>query len=91
MSEDITEFFRRSWRWKKAVFEGSLIVFIGLGSIWCATVQSWDAQFVESLRWWNWTFIIVSMLVNACKDVLSFTNKTFHVEQERINKSVITP
>ena len=55
-----------------------------MGSIWCATVQSWDAQFVDSLCWWNWSFIIVSMLVNACKDVMAFTNKTFHNEQEKI-------
>lgn len=64
------------WQWRLAIAKCSLYVFIGMGTIWCATVQSWDPDFVANLRWYNWSFIAVSMLTGACKDVISFMDKT---------------
>lgn len=65
-----------AWQWRLAIAKCALYVFIGMGNIWCATVQSWDPEFVAGLQWYNWSFIAVSMMVGAGKDIISFIDKT---------------
>lgn len=77
----------KAMAWRVAILKCSLYVIIGAGSIWCATVQSWDGDFVSSLRWWNWSFIIVSLVVNACKDIITFIDKTHQVEGDKIKQA----
>lgn len=83
----MSRFIKATWQWRLSIVKCSLYVFIGMGTIWCATVQSWDPDFVAGLKWYNWSFIAVSMLVGACKDIITFIDKTHATESDKINNS----
>lgn len=80
-------FVHAAWAWKLSIAKCALYVFIGMGTIWCATVQSWDPEFVAGLQWYNWSFIFISMFTGACKDIISFIDKTHAQETTRIDQA----
>lgn len=82
----MSRFIKATWQWRLSIMKCALYVFIGMGTIWCATVQSWDPDFVAGLRWYNWSFIAVSMLVGACKDIITFIDKTHATEGDKIKR-----
>lgn len=85
----MSNFFKATWQWRLAIGKCALYVFIGMGTIWCTTVQSWDSEFIATLKWNDWSILIVAMLTGACKDIISFIDKTFGTEGARIKQENI--
>lgn len=76
--------FKATWAWKVAIAKCSLYVFVGMGTLYVATVQNWDESYVSTLRWWNWSAIVVSIAVNGSNTIIGFLDKTHSVEGAKI-------
>ncbi len=64
-------------QWTLVWVKGTGFVLLGVIAMWCTTVQNWDADYVASLSWWNWSVIIASLVGNVVTNVMSFISKTY--------------
>jgi hypothetical protein len=80
----MSRWVKATWAWRMSIVRCSLYVFVGMGTLYVATVQNWDEGYVKTLRWWNWTAIGVSIMVNGCNSVIGFLDKT-HSDEKKTN------
>jgi len=74
---------RKALIWKLTIAKGCMFTFVGMGTLLCATMQNWDAAYVSTMCWWNWTVLIVSLLVNGANSVMSFIDRTWLDDKQK--------
>lgn len=80
----MTDFAARVNAWKVVVVKCAMSVFISMGTLLVAATQNWTDDYVSTLRWYNWSALIIAALVNGCTTINAFIDKTFHTEGMKI-------
>jgi H+/Cl- antiporter ClcA len=85
----MNEIFKRALLWRMVIAKGLFLTFINMATLLVATMQNWDEGYVNSLRWWNWTVIILTVLLAGVNSIVTFIDKTFHLEGDKIKQALV--
>lgn len=74
-------------QWTLVWVKGAGFVLLGVISLWVTTAQNWDADYVASLKWWNWSVIICTMAANMITNIMAYISTTYAKEIVKSNNA----
>lgn len=85
----MNELIQRTLAWKMVWSKGVMLTAVNMLTVIVASLQGWTRDYVDSMGWWSWIVLISSALVVGFNTIISYMDKTFHIEGDQVRLSNI--